>query len=115
MRNPNVVLLSQSQTASADVRQLAAVIEQHALDDEKNFAAMRTENALALHDVHTELQLVVGALGIGTKKTPIGLMGQKEWIWKVGGSLGGFLIIYKALFAMGPSILTAAKALAHLQ
>lgn len=112
---------------------------QHNAQDRLEFTAIRSEHAesaaglklqiaaltAAQHTTAEHLKIILTALGLsaphdhkgGARKTrrkrPVALMGSWEMIFKIGGSIGGLMLIWKMLLAALPGFQGAAIGLWH--
>lgn len=95
----------------------------HEQQDETRFNLLegQQQRMVGQLDVLVDNQMaLMGAFGMRKDEDnqphrPVALMRQSELIWKIGGAMGGLLIIYKGVFAVWPFAVGALKALTHIQ
>jgi hypothetical protein len=107
---------------NSDILRMERALQDHNNEDTKRFAALESKTDRmtgSLDVIATNQAHLMSALGVNrddtSAKKPVALMGQKKLFWTIIGAMGGLIALDKMVFAIGPLLLDALKAIARIQ
>ena len=112
---------------TSDVSRLEKAMQAHELQDQVRFTAIehKADHMAGQLDVLVDNQSsLMAAFGVRSDlpnsnppaaHRPVAIMGQSELIWKIGGAVGGLLVLEKIAVAIWPFLIGMLRAIAHIQ